>query len=247
MTDTHPYTEDEIAEMFRLATDEARRSIGAGDRVGGPGSHGLTLRELQEIGEQVGIDRDLVARSAAALRHGADEGQVTQRVVGAPLGLSRTTALPRRLRDEEWDRIVLDLRETFDARGRIGRQGELREWTNGNLQAFLEPTPDGERFRIRTRKGAGEVPVIGGLIMMVFAVLVGVITLATGDPLAEVLRQSGVLMLVGGMGFGVGAVSLQRWSRERQAQMAAVSDRVARLAGVTPPDDSTAPSDSHRD
>lgn len=83
--------------------------------------------------------------------------------------------------------------------------------------------------------------------MMVFAVLVGVITLATGDPLAEVLRQSGVLMLVGGMGFGVGAVSLQRWSRERQAQMAAVSDRVARLAGVTPPDDSTAPSDSHRD
>ena len=33
------------------------------------------------------------------------------------------------LPQEEWERLVVDLRETFDARGHVTSQGTLRQWT----------------------------------------------------------------------------------------------------------------------
>jgi hypothetical protein len=224
------YDEDEVAEIFRRATQEVQRSLVRGEPALAARSEGLTLEELQAIGAEVGIDRAMVARSAATLASDAEGGHVTHRVAGVPLGVARSTVLPRRLTEDEWEQVVVDLRQTFDARGRVARQGKLREWTNGNLQAFLEPTPDGERFRIRTRKSGGEVPVMGGMVMVVFALLVSLITLGTGDPLSEVIREGGILTLLGGLGFGFGSMSLRRWSAERQSQMAAVSERVALMA-----------------
>ena len=233
MTDERRYDEDEMAEIFRRATREGRRpEVGAGTPdEPGSSARGLTLRELQDIGEEVGIGRELVARSAAALDVGRSEGKVTRRALGVPLAVSRTTQLPRRLTDDEWARLVLDLRETFDARGKIREESGFREWVNGNLHAMLEPTPDGERFRIRTRRSAGEVPIFGGAGMIVFAVLIAVITFATGTPLGEVLRESGILTVLGSLGVVVGAVGLKQWSDNRQAQMEAVSERVALMAG----------------
>jgi DNA-3-methyladenine glycosylase II len=37
------------------------------------------------------------------------------------------------LSDDQWDRLVVDLRETFNAAGIVGREGSLRQWRNGNL------------------------------------------------------------------------------------------------------------------
>ncbi len=76
-----------------------------------------------------------------------------RRVLGLPLGVGRTVELGRKLTDEEWDHLVVDLRETFDARGQVRQDGSLRQWTNGNLQALLEPTPTGDRLRLRTMNG----------------------------------------------------------------------------------------------
>ncbi|MEJ2541541.1 MAG: hypothetical protein P8188_16510 [Gemmatimonadota bacterium] len=236
MTDERRYDEDQIAEIFRRATQEAGRArLRPGDAESSPPAGGLTLDELQEIGREVGIDPAAVRRGAAALdRVSGGPGQVTRRAAFSPLAVARTTPLARPLTDQEWTRVVLDLRETFDARGTIQAQGGFREWTNGNLQAMLEPTPEGERFRIRSRKSAGEVPIIGGLFMVTLAVVVALITLATGTPLAEVLRETGILTALGGLGFVVGSASLKRWADTRQSQMAAVSERVALLA-ATPP------------
>lgn len=232
MSDERRYDEEEVAEIFRHATRETRRpevGPGTGDE-GSASSPGLTLAELQDIGEEVGIGRDIVARSAAALDVGPGRVQVTRRALGVPLAVSRTTPLPRSLTDEEWSRLVLDLRETFDARGKIREEAGFREWVNGNLHAMLEPTPGGERLRIRTRRSGGEVPILGGAGMIVFAVLIAVVTFATGTPLAEVLRETGILTILGGLGVGVGTVGLKRWSDERRAQIDAVSERVALMA-----------------
>jgi hypothetical protein len=41
--------------------------------------------------------------------------------------------LARKLTDEEWERFVAHVRETFDARGTMTSEGSLRQWSNGNL------------------------------------------------------------------------------------------------------------------
>ena len=52
-----------------------------------------------------------------------------------------------------WSLVVADLRETFGARGKESTHGETREWSNGNLHAFIEPTRTGYRMRLGTLKG----------------------------------------------------------------------------------------------
>ncbi len=67
--------------------------------------------------------------------------------------------------DEEWERLVVDLRETFDARGIVRHDGALKQWTNGNLQVLLEPDEKGHRVRLRTTKGDARGMMVGGLVM----------------------------------------------------------------------------------
>ena len=83
--------------------------------------------------------------------------QPTRKLLGLPLGVAQTVEFDRKLTDQEWERIVADLRETFEAPGVVRQQGSLRQWTNGNLQALLEPTATGQRLRMRTVKGNAPV------------------------------------------------------------------------------------------
>ena len=57
-----------------------------------------------------------------------------------PVGVSRTVTSAGNFTEREWERLVVDLRETFDAKGAVKREGSFRQWTNGNLQALVEPT-----------------------------------------------------------------------------------------------------------
>jgi len=54
------------------------------------------------------------------------------------------------LTDAEWERLVADLRRTFDAKGKVEVQGRLRSWTNGSLQLHVEPEDSGYTVRMRT-------------------------------------------------------------------------------------------------
>ncbi|MGH7710825.1 MAG: hypothetical protein ACREOG_06050, partial [Gemmatimonadaceae bacterium] len=132
------FSDMEVAAIFERATEareERQRELPASS------GEGLTLAELQEIGRDVGISSDLIAHAAQMLDKG---GQPTSRTfLGLPIGVGRTVDLDRRLSEDEWERLVVDLRETFDARGTVRREGSLRQWTNGNLQAVLEPTETG--------------------------------------------------------------------------------------------------------
>jgi hypothetical protein len=140
-------SEDEVSAIFERATEAQHRSPRPL-----PPADGMTLGDLQGIGREVGIPPALVAQAARALDHA---GQPTsRRLLGLAIGVGRTIHLGRRLNDEEWERLVVDLRETFDARGAVRHDGSFRQWTHGNLQALLEPTPTGHRLRLRTLKGS---------------------------------------------------------------------------------------------
>src|SRR3954468_16095507 len=97
---TRRYEDDEVREIFRLAT-----TGGTGDQSVPTESGGLTLDELEHIGREAGIDPARVAQAAASLEaRGAPA--LIRRSFGMPVGLSRVVDLPRAPTDREWEQLV---------------------------------------------------------------------------------------------------------------------------------------------
>jgi hypothetical protein len=221
MTDRR-FNESEVAAIFQRATETQQSELRQL-----PSAEGMTLGQLQEIGKEVGISPEQIAQAAQSLTRG---GQVTTRnFLGLPLRVGRTVELDRPLSEAEWERLVVDLRETFDARGRLKSEGSFRQWTNGNLQALLEPTVTGHRLRLRTMKANAYGWMVGGLAILGITISMAITLAVRGEPLFPDVLLSGIL----GTGFfAIGALQLPSWARLRQRQMAEVAERLA--AAVSP-------------
>jgi hypothetical protein len=220
------FNEAEVAAILEKAAEAQH----AGARQL-PSGEGMTLSEVQAIAREVGIDPRLVAQAATALDRAGRS--TSRRLLGLPIGVGRTIDLGRRLSDDEWERLVVDLRETFDARGTIRQDGSLRQWSNGNLQVLLEPTPDGHRLRLRTVKGDAAGWIRGGL-GMVGAAGAALVAMAVG--VVDAAAVTGVAFM-GAMGagmLGLGAARLPSWARLRRRQMEEIAGRVAPADGSHP-------------
>jgi hypothetical protein len=193
----------------------------------------MTLPELQEIGREVGISAEAVARAAGLVDQVARP--TSRRFLGLPIGVGKTIELGRTLSDAEWERLVVDLRETFDARGRVSSHGSFRQWTNGNLQALLEPGTTGHRLRLQTIKGSSRSLMLAGLGTLGVAAATLIITVlgeSVGD--AGSLGSIGSIAVVGLGLFGMGAIRLPSWASLRRRQMEAVISRLAQATSGAP-------------
>jgi len=229
------FSEAEIAAVLERAAawqEPGRQVIPTGE--------GLTLAQLQDIGREVGIAPHAIAEAADLLDQ--REQATVRRFLGLPLGVERVVPLRRRLSDEEWERVVVQLREIFDARGVMKHEGSLRQWTNGNLQAHLEPTDQGQRIRLRTVKGNARGLMAAGSILLGAAsagFTTAVMRGAPGD-----IEPMTVFTLLGVAGAGMlvsTAVRLIPWARRRREQMAEVAARIAALDRAGPPAGGTPP------
>jgi hypothetical protein len=202
-----------------------------------PRDEGLTLIDLQAIGREVGISSDAITRAAQAL----DVGRGAPRTfLGLPVGVSRTVNLNRRLTEEEWGRLVVQLREVFDARGATRSDGSLREWTNGNLQVLLEPTDTGHRLRFRTQHGAARASISVGFVALGAAAAVAIaggITGTLGDSISGIV----FLLAIGAGMVANGALRLPGWARRRERQMDALAAQMGGPRTPAIPDSSTQP------
>ncbi len=217
------YGEREVAQIFERAT----KSAAVEPRPGAPaGGDGLTLAQLQEIGREVGVPAEAIADAARSV--GIVAAARRPRWLGLPIGVERTVDLGRRLGDEEWERLVIDLRETFDARGIMHSDGSFRQWTNGNLQALLEPTETGHRLRLRTLKGSARRLMGTGLALLGSAGAVVFGHVLAGGIDAGVLHGISFLALSGAGVFAAGVLQVPAWARRRGAQMEEIASRVAR-------------------
>lgn len=222
------FNEAEVAAIFERAAEaqlSTRGQVSSGE--------GMTLAEIQAIGREVGIAAEVVLHAAKAIELG---GRPTaRRFLGFPVGVGRTIDLGRKLTDEEWDRFVVDLRETFDARGTLRTEGTLRQWTNGNLQALLEPTATGHRIRLRTIKGDSRSMMVGGLMMTGVGITAMVASAVIGAG-ADVGRWAALGLLAGGGAtmFGLGALRLPGWARLRARQMEQIAARITGSESLPP-------------
>ncbi len=223
------YSEEEVAAIFERAAEAqqtARRQL--------PSGEGMMLSDLQEIGREVGIPPELVAQAARSMDQGGLPASRT--FLGLPIGVGRTVDLDRRISEEEWERLVVDLRETFDARGSVRNDGSFRQWTNGNLQALLEPTATGHRLRLRTVKGDARGLMTAGLASLGVAAALLIGSAVTGQ-LGGAFPGAGFLSAIGLSMFGIGALRLPGWARLRRRQMEGVAARLALAAKAQRPDD----------
>jgi hypothetical protein len=229
MPDERRYREDEVAEIFEEAA--SRRASSAANAL--TSGEGLTLAELQAIGGEVGMSAEGIAEAAAALE--LRRNAVRRTDLGMTVSVGRAVDLPRAPTDREWAMLVAEMRQTFHARGRDRSDSGLREWSNGNLHALLEPTETGHRLRLGTTKGdavgmnrMGTVGMVMALSFLVFFFILGT--------LPESLFLPIVFALMSGAALGYNAVRLPGWAREREEQMERIAARaVALLSGAPAP------------
>ena len=223
------YNEEEVSAIFARAAEEQQTLPAHSMR-----DQGMTLVDLQQIGREAGISPDAVANAARSL---TVQPQVSaRRFFGLPIGVERSITLDRALSDAEWEQLVVQLREVFHARGRLNAYGNFREWTNGNLQALLEPTPVGHRLTLRTSKGSARSRIGVGAAMLAVSAALGVSAALSGHLIAS-MPGFLVLATVGGGMAGSSAVQLPGWASRRGRQMDAIIASVAereRKPGLLP-------------
>lgn len=205
------YNDEEVAAIFLKAAEHPQAQPSGISR-----SEGLTLADLQEIGREVGIPAEAVVLAARSLDIDARTPSAT--LLGLPISVERTVELNRWLSDAEWERLVVQLREVFSAKGKMSASGTFRQWTNGNLQALLEPTAVGHRLRLRTLKGSARGYIALGLGLIGASVAV-VIAGAVGGHLGSSMPGVALLSVMGLGAAAYGAVPLPRWARLRGRQM----------------------------
>jgi hypothetical protein len=221
MSERH-YSDEEAAAIFERAAKAEHAALPVTAEA-----NGMTLAALQEIGREVGISPEAISSAALSLDQAGRHA--SRRFMGLTIGVGQTVELDRPLSDADWERLVADLRTTFEARGSVRYDGPFRQWTNGNLQALVEPTATGHRLRLQTLKGDSRALMTGGVVVLGAAVATS-IAVAVAGSLVDSGRLTGIaFMALIGLGmFAAGALRVSGWARRRRAQIEAI---IARLAG----------------
>ncbi|MEM9997154.1 MAG: hypothetical protein AAF809_05590, partial [Bacteroidota bacterium] len=147
-------------------------------------ANGLSLGDLERAAAAAGIDPEHVA---AAIRDAERtepevEPQFADRLIGQTTHIREERSIPGRLDEALWQKIVLELRRTFDTTGDLGTLGALREWRSDthvqkNLAEFQAEEVEGEVHLTLRRSWAtqagGSVAwlVLGGVLAPFFLLL----------------------------------------------------------------------------
>jgi hypothetical protein len=234
MSSERRYSEEEIARIL----DEATEAQQSNKPSHSPGT-GLTLSELEDIGRDVGISPALISRAAARIDIREVASSPQREFLWTTIGVGQTAHLDRTLTDAEWARLVVDLRETFDARGHLSEEGPFRQWTNGHLQALLEPTESGQQLRLKTQKGDAAATLATGAVFMGLApamLLLGtVLDPVTSSPFFAPLA-AGFFATVGALMYAGNRVRLSKWAATRQLQMVGIAHRLTAALESAEPD-----------
>lgn len=219
MSDERRYQDHEIRQILDLAIDQEDRTAQAL-----PAADGLTLRELQEVGREVGLPPERITQAAAAFE-GRGEAVPRGTTLGLPTSVGMVVPLPRNPSERDWELLVAELRTTFGGKGEITTQGGLREWTHGSLHAFVEPTETGHRLRLTDSSLAVGGIAFGGLLLAMAVLIFGVL-LGQDAPAFKLAVPAFFSLLGGGLVAG-SVISLPRWARRQEKSM----EQIARHAG----------------
>lgn len=218
------YNEKEIAAIFEQATTDqkkAKRNINS--------ENGLTLKELEEIGRETGVAPEFIAKAAARLDSSYQIPE-EKKLVGLPVQVNRTVQLPESFSDDDWDRLVVDLHDTFQVSDstKIKADGRIRSWTNENTQVYVEPSGKGYRLRINSSNGLDVMFAMFGSIFLLMSLVFMVIMISKGKFMAE-MDDTVLMFILSAVGLGaggIGAFRIPSWYAKQSERVDGIIDRV---------------------
>lgn len=224
------YSEEDARRIFARAAE--RQGVGEAP------DEGLSLQELESIGQASGIDPAHVAAAAAEL-NARSTTSAGARFLGLPTTLESTRALSVPVTDNAWGRIVEDLRTTFGTAGVLTEIGETREWTAGHregrdgVRLTVRPGPDGRSelvVRHSLDANVQSLKLIGGVGLVALITVFGA-ALASGDSgfLAFSLAVSLLVMVV----LAIPTWGLRRSAQNAEREFAPLLDRAERFVHAT--------------
>lgn len=227
MTDRR-YTDEDVRRILALAAEAETAAVVDADRP-------WSLKDIERIGAEAGIAPEAVSSAAFALERQHALPDDASRLFGLPVTVTRAVPLGRHLTDEDWDRLVGELRDTFAARGHSQVTGARREWRVGNLRVTHEPLGTGAVLDFRTRKGDARAFLQMATIFLVIAAVAGFLSWmgvrnSRGhNPFPVLAWISG---LVGAFMLAVGVLRLPAWARRRAQQFEALAVYARRIAST---------------
>lgn len=227
MSDDRRYQNHEIREIFDLAQRDDESQVSSL-----PAADGLTESELEEVGREVGLAPERLARAIAEYE---GRGQLVPRgtSLGMPTSVGLTVPLRRAPTDQEWELLIGELRTTFSARGELTSQGGLREWSNGHMHAFIEPTESGHRLRLTDHMESALGATFVGGFFLAFALLIFLVLLGKDDAGFRFVVPAFFTAIGAGL-IGGTQLLLPRWANQREEQMNYIARRANAL--IDPPE-----------
>ena len=193
MSDKRRYSEQEIEAIFKYAA--SAQELASQHQSDG---QGLSLEELQKIGEGTGISPEFIAQAAAVL-DGGGGSYIVESLFGFPLMMTKHIPLPGKMDDEDWERLVVDLRELFGMEGVLSQEGSFRKCVMGDMAVHVEPTNSGHRVRIvvgEQKKGANDLGLGFGSIMFLVSLIFWFQAFFLGKMTPAVVWPGIILLLV---------------------------------------------------
>ena len=143
------FTDKEVALILRRSVEMEEKS-GSSEL---PSARGLTLKELQDVAGEVGLDPRVVSLAAAELetRRGLDPVSL----IGPSTVRREVQSIPKELSREEMGELVRVVDREVSAQGTVVEAlGAVRWTSNGRFlstQVSLEPTEDETLIRVEER------------------------------------------------------------------------------------------------
>ncbi|MEM8558012.1 MAG: hypothetical protein AAGG50_09340 [Bacteroidota bacterium] len=242
MPDRERYSEAEVRAILKRAAERQHRA----DLSAEARASGLTKREVEQVAAAAGIEPRHVA---AAIRDAeraepAVPTSIHDRLTGKPTRIHLERSAPGHLDETLWQKLVVELRRTFDTPGIPSALGTQREWrSNPSVQdqaEFLAEEVDGEvRLTLRRSwlaKATGPLAslAMGGGMSSLF-VLLGLF----GRNRELALIWATVIAVLALVGFVVARASYRRFADKQTARFEGLMNR---LEGIV--DDHRAAADS---
>lgn len=220
---THLYTEKEIGALFKRATEiqeNAHESF----------SQGLSLKEIEDIAREIGIDPKFVRSAASELEHQMVAEQRSS-FFGAPFMIEQKRVIRGEINDEEWEELVRQIRHVTGSAGRTTRVGQTRQWHRSvkDMSTTLEEThlqvvSQNNRSTIEIRKyfkGGAYVAYLMGLVIS--GTVAGIYL--DGSGYTELVNTGVVLTSMSG-GFAAARFAIMSWTERQRRKIHGLMNRI---------------------
>lgn len=240
MSTERRYNEKEIAAIFKQAAEDFEI---AQQNVASP--EGLTLSEIEGIAKEVGISPDFISRAAAKVDARQNPSR-EKKLVGLPIEVKRVTTLPGEFGDSDWDRLVVDLHDTFGVIGSTKDDGRVRTWTSETMHVRVEPAGSDYRLRIEKTNSIAAISMVMGGIFVFMSLMFMAILMTKGRFMTQ-MDDTLIGFILAAIGIGAGGFSARRLPGWHKTESKRIDDIIARALNSDAQSESVDSSEVHEE